>query len=152
MGPGRVQYYFHHHLVSLFCSDKLDACLTMMQSLQYSSLYRNPVYHQVIFASLMFTVLFRTEYLMRLSPDDINRANGSQSRQNVLPKAMLKEIKTIFRVGCATFSAGFVIWNLDNLFCSCISRWKDAITWPLAFLLEGHAWWHVLTVSYKYMT
>jgi len=99
------------------------------------AIYRNPVFHQVVFATLMLTVLFRTEYLMRSS---------------AIPEAMLKQLKTVFRGGAVTFVAGFVIWNLDNIFCLDLTGWKFAITWPAAFLLEGHAWWHVLTAAGTY--
>jgi dihydroceramidase len=41
--------------------------------------------------------------------------------------------------------AGFVIWNIDNIFCHHLTTTKKAILLPWAVLLEGHGWWHVLT-------
>jgi len=43
------------------------------------------------------------------------------------------------------FLFGFFIWNLDNIFCGSWTRVKQAVGWPGAFFMEGHAWWHVLT-------
>lgn len=41
--------------------------------------------------------------------------------------------------------AGFFIWNVDNLACVFLTRQKDRLGYPLSFLLEGHAYWHLLT-------
>lgn len=35
------------------------------------------------------------------------------------------------------FAFGFFVWNLDNIFCTTLTSWKQAIGWPVAFLLEG---------------
>lgn len=47
--------------------------------------------------------------------------------------------------GLSTFLGGFLIWNLDNIYCHTITRWRHQIQLPLAVLLEGHAWWHLMT-------
>ncbi|KAI0720071.1 alkaline phytoceramidase [Cerioporus squamosus] len=101
---------------------------------------RNPLYHQFVFAGLMFTTTFRTVYLLR---------NGEISKR--LPPAERASIARLFSSGAATFALGFLVWNLDNIFCSSITRWKTAIGWPAAFLLEGHSWWHILTALGTYM-
>ncbi len=74
----------------------------------------------------MFTTTFRTVYLLR---------NGEISKR--LPPAERASIARLFSSGAATFAMGFLVWNLDNIFCSKITRWKNAIGWPAAFLLEG---------------
>jgi dihydroceramidase len=43
------------------------------------------------------------------------------------------------------FLAGFVIWNVDNIFCRHLTVTKNAVLLPWSVLLEGHGWWHVLT-------
>jgi dihydroceramidase len=40
-------------------------------------------------------------------------------------------------MGAWLFVFGFVVWNLDNIFCTALTRQKVAIGWPSAFLLEG---------------
>lgn len=47
--------------------------------------------------------------------------------------------------GLTTFLGGFLIWNLDNLYCSTIRPWRHNLGLPWAVVLEGHAWWHLMT-------
>ena len=119
--------------------------------------YRNPVYHQIVFASIIIATTLRVTYILRLS-DASHR----------IPAKAKKTIVHFFSTGAAMFSLGFLIWNLDNNFCHTLTNWKVNIGWPAAFLLEGeffvstmsssgclqlilcweigHSWWHVLTV------
>ncbi|KAI0673761.1 alkaline phytoceramidase [Trametes maxima] len=103
-------------------------------------LSRDPVYHQAIFASIMFTTLFRTLYLLR---------NGEIAK--LLPPGPRSNITRLFLSGAGTFAFGFFVWNLDNIFCSTVTRWKQSIGWPVAFVLEGHSWWHILTATGTYL-
>lgn len=117
----------------------------------FSYVYRNPVYHQVVFACLVIGTALRVIYLLR----------WSDSRERV-PEQQRKEIGQLLGSGAGLFAFGFLIWNLDNIFCSTITAWKVRVGWPTAFLLEGwssnsvkniadvftgHAWWHIFTVS-----
>ena len=119
--------------------------------------YRNPVYHQIVFASLIITTALRITYILQLS-------DASQR----IPAKAKKTITHFFSTGAALFALGFLIWNVDNIFCHTLTTWKVSIGWPIAFLLEGqflfplivpaytltffgvsvigHSWWHVLTV------
>lgn len=101
----------------------------------YSSVFRNPVYHQLIFGSIMFTNAFRTAYLLKWS-----------EFAGRIPQANKAAVTRVFSSGAAIFVLGFIIWNLDNIFCNTITHWKQAVGWPAAFFLEGHSWWHVFTV------
>ena len=92
----------------------------------HSYLSRNPVYHQVVFGLLMFTNAFRTLQLLRYS----------DLAQRMSPAAR-KSIGRTFIVGAGTFAFGFLVWNLDNIFCSSITSWKKSLGWPAAFILEG---------------
>ncbi|CDO73011.1 hypothetical protein BN946_scf185007.g65 [Trametes cinnabarina] len=103
-------------------------------------LSRDPVYHQVVFASIMFTTLFRTLYLLR--DDEIAKR---------LPSGPRAIVTRLFLAGAATFACGFFVWNLDNIFCLAVTRWKHTIGWPAAFVLEGHSWWHILTATGTYL-
>ena len=87
---------------------------------------RDPVYHQVVFAGIMFTTLFRTLHL--LHDDDIAKR---------LPPGPRAAVTRLFLSGAATFAFGFLVWNLDNIFCSTVTRWKASVGWPTAFVLEG---------------
>ncbi|KAH8102420.1 alkaline phytoceramidase [Cristinia sonorae] len=104
------------------------------------AIYRNPVYHQVVFAMIMFMNAFRTAYLLRASPVSSH-----------IPPTLRKTIKNIFGSGAGIFAFGFFIWNLDNIFCGTVTQWKHGIGWPTAFLLEGHSWWHLFTALGTYL-
>lgn len=43
------------------------------------------------------------------------------------------------------FSAGFFIWNMDNIFCHHLTSTKKQMLLPWSVILEGHGWWHILT-------
>jgi len=101
--------------------------------------YRNPVYHQIVFASLIIITALRVTYILQLS-------DASQR----IPAKAKKTITRFFSTGSALFALGFLIWNVDNIFCHTLTTWKVSIGWPAAFLLEGHSWWHVLTGAGAY--
>uniref|UniRef100_A0A0W0F1J5 Alkaline phytoceramidase n=1 Tax=Moniliophthora roreri TaxID=221103 RepID=A0A0W0F1J5_MONRR len=98
------------------------------------SLYRNPVYHQMVFAILVISCALRIAYLLKASP----------VRDRVPPNKK-KSIARVFFTGAFTFAFGFLVWNLDNIFCDFLSGLKGLVGYPLAFCLEGHSWWHILT-------
>ncbi|KAJ7610815.1 ceramidase [Roridomyces roridus] len=98
---------------------------------------RNPVYHQVVFGMLLLLIAGRIRYLL------VHSALGKR-----IPAEKKRTIGTIFSLGVAQFLLAFLIWNLDNIFCETLTRWKVSIGWPAAFLLEGHSWWHVASGTY----
>ncbi|KAI0800636.1 alkaline phytoceramidase [Fomes fomentarius] len=103
-------------------------------------LWRNPVYHQVVFGVLLFFMTTRTTYLL-----------NSVKWADRVPQPHRAAIVRTVTAGALTFGLGFLVWNLDNIFCSNITQWKQSIGWPAAFLLEGHSWWHVLTALGTYL-
>ncbi|KAJ4485777.1 alkaline phytoceramidase [Lentinula aciculospora] len=98
------------------------------------AVYRNPVYHQVVFAILIISCAIRSTYLLKWSPV-----------RTRIPDNKKKVIASMFTTGALTFALGFFVWNLDIIFCDTLTRWKRTVGWPAAFLLEGHSWWHLLT-------
>ncbi|KAF9270656.1 alkaline phytoceramidase [Marasmius fiardii PR-910] len=97
-------------------------------------LYRNPVYHQIVFGSLMVFVAYRMVYLTRWSPYSTR-----------IPSDKSLAARRLYIQGAIIWVFAFVIWNLDNIFCDTITGWKVALGWPTGFLLEGHSWWHFFT-------
>ncbi|KDR85706.1 hypothetical protein GALMADRAFT_234756 [Galerina marginata CBS 339.88] len=95
---------------------------------------RNPVYHQVVFASVVISTALRITYILQLTP--------AATR---IPEKKRATITNFFSTGAGLFAFGFFVWNMDNIFCQKLTQWKVAVGWPAAFLLEGHSWWHVLT-------
>ncbi|KAN0127928.1 Ceramidase [Lactarius tabidus] len=96
--------------------------------------YRNPIYHQGVFGSIMIATFFREIYLLAWS--DVSRTIPDKKKA-----AIVETLKT----GLFLFLFGFFVWNLDNIFCGSWTQVKRAVGWPIAFFLEGHAWWHIFT-------
>jgi dihydroceramidase len=55
--------------------------------------------------------------------------------------AILHMMWKMIACGVGGVAAGFLIWNLDNEFCSTIRSWRREIGLPWGILLEGHGWW-----------
>ena len=53
---------------------------------------------------------------------------------------IIKEMWCLIAVGLGIFLGGFGLWNLDNVYCSKIRRWRHEIGLPWGILLEGHGW------------
>lgn len=92
-----------------------------------SALYRNPVFHQLTFGVIMVTTAVRTVYVLHYMPDCNTR----------IPPSVHSRVTSLFGYGAATFILGFIVWNLDNIFCNTVTEWKQYVGWPVAFLLEG---------------
>lgn len=92
----------------------------------YSFVYRKPVYHQCVFATIMFTSLSREAYLLIWS-----------EASRTIPDKKKATIVKVLRTGLSFFLFGFFIWNLDNIFCDPWTRIKQAVGWPAAFFMEG---------------
>ncbi|KAF7971673.1 hypothetical protein HWV62_20106 [Athelia sp. TMB] len=113
------------------------------RNVKSSIVFRDPVYHQVVFGLLVFTTAARTYYLL-------NGAKGTAK----IPAPVRSVIARMFGLGFVLFGVGFIIWNLDNVYCDILTRGKNAVGWPLAFLLEGN-WdtiddeWYHLTLCIK---
>ncbi|KJA28533.1 hypothetical protein HYPSUDRAFT_177683 [Hypholoma sublateritium FD-334 SS-4] len=97
-------------------------------------IYRNPVYHQLVFGILVITTVIRVMYILKYT----------DAAERIPPKKKA-DIANFFTTGAIMFAVGFGVWNLDNIFCGHLTNWKLSLGWPWAFLLEGHSWWHVLT-------
>jgi dihydroceramidase len=54
---------------------------------------------------------------------------------------ILAAMWTMIACGMFMFLAGFVIWSLDNRYCSTLRRWRRSVGLPWGILLEGHGWW-----------
>lgn len=97
----------------------------------------NPIFHQVAYASIMALSSLHAINLLyggssRMAQTEAARRNRSYARRVQL-------------WGLGTFITGFVIWNIDNIFCGTLRTARGIVGYPWALLLEGHGWWHVLT-------
>ncbi|KAF9869825.1 alkaline phytoceramidase [Colletotrichum karsti] len=114
----------------------------------YYHITKDPVFHQGCYAALTTTVVLRSLYVMetQLRPVLTKRNGGTASRT-------LNTMWIMVGTGLGVFLTGFLIWNLDNAFCSQIRRLRRHVGLPWGALLEGHAWWHLMTgLAYYYIT
>ena len=97
----------------------------------------NPVFHQVAYASIQLVSTARVISLLRNPKSPLNT-----TAKGLAQKAKLKRL---YRFGCTIFILAFAIWNMDNIFCYRLRQMRRQVGYPLAVLLEGHGWWHILT-------
>ena len=94
----------------------------------------NPVFHQVAYASIQICSTIRVIYLLR------THFKASPSH-----RLKRKQIQSLYSFGAVIFLTGFAIWNIDNIWCGWLRGARKTIGYPYALILEGHAWWHLLT-------
>lgn len=134
------------------------SCLAVFITLYYHYL-QDPVFHQNTYAFLTIVVILRSMYTMeatlnpswrhsreedRLAREKKGFPVPSKERQEYENVRDMKTLKTMwFMVGYGLFMflGGFLIWNLDNAFCSKIRGWRKTMGLPWGILLEGHGWW-----------
>lgn len=97
----------------------------------------NPIFHQVAYASIQILSTLRVIYLLTSSHSQLNRSPAAKERK--------KDIQSLYLFGTFVFLTGFLIWNIDNIFCAHLRHARHKIGYPWAVLLEGHGWWHILT-------
>ncbi|KAI2607682.1 putative alkaline phytoceramidase [Hypoxylon fragiforme] len=111
---------------------------------------KNPQFHQDAYAVLTALVVFSNLWIMerQLRPALRKREDARQGgRTPKLPTAneMVKQMWVIVATGLSVFLGGYLIWNLDNMYCSAIRELRHELGLPWAVVLEGHAWWHLMT-------
>ncbi|KAI7879241.1 alkaline phytoceramidase [Lichtheimia hyalospora FSU 10163] len=92
---------------------------------------KNPVYHQVCYALVVFAIVFRCIY--------VNRS---------VPSIYVYERRWLTRLlwsGASCFVIAFVVWNIDNQFCNSLRGWRTIVGLPLGAISELHGWWHIGT-------
>ncbi|KAH8903792.1 alkaline phytoceramidase [Coniochaeta sp. PMI_546] len=90
----------------------------------------NLLVHMSMFAAMLLLIGLRTMYL-------INRQAASGHEKT-------KHIRKFGSV-CAYLAVAFLLWNVDFEWCHELRSLRASIGLPWAWLLELHAWWHVLT-------
>ncbi|KAJ2762832.1 alkaline ceramidase ydc1, partial [Coemansia nantahalensis] len=99
-------------------------------TLVYLLWVNDPVFHQVAFAvSVCAGVFFGYRRLHEME------ISGSTRR-------------LLFRLnlfGCLGMLAGFLVWNVDNIFCHQLRSYRAYVGAPLDAVLQLHGWWHILT-------
>ncbi|KAL4896695.1 ceramidase [Aspergillus ambiguus] len=138
------------------------ASLAVFITLYYHYL-QDPVFHQNAYALLTTVVVLRSMYTMEVTlrprwrhsteEDRLARqkqglpvpSKERQHYENVRDVKILKTMWFMVAYGLTLFLGGFLIWNLDNHYCSTIRVWRRSIGLPWGIFLEGHGWWHLMT-------
>ena len=122
----------------------------------YYHYLQDPTFHQNAYAILSTIVVFRSMYVMeinirpslrikygRVPPNTdgkiISQVGNAEDAER--DKQILRDMWLMIALGLTIFLGGFGIWNLDNVYCSTIRRWRRGIGLPWGILLEGHGWW-----------
>ncbi|GLI75324.1 alkaline ceramidase ydc1 [Penicillium ochrochloron] len=146
---------------------RLVLALSLLSLAVFITLYyhylQDPVFHQNAYALLTIVVVFRSMHTMEtaLRPkwrhsreeDRLERQKKglpvpTKERQHFENERDMKILKTMWFMvvyGLSMFLGGFLIWNLDNQFCSQIRVWRRTVGLPWGIFLEGHGWWHIMT-------
>ncbi|KAI1304725.1 alkaline dihydroceramidase [Xylaria venustula] len=109
---------------------------------------KDPQFHQDAYAILTATVVFSNMWIMeRVLRPALQAREDKRSTSSPVPstRAFLSQMWIMVATGLSIFLGGYLIWNLDNIYCDTIRRWRHQIQLPWAVVLEGHAWWHLMT-------
>lgn len=115
----------------------------------------DPLFHQLIFALLTATVVIKSIHAMERTLRPSKRAAGTsvdqkeQARRDRRDHHILKTMWQLIACGLGSVAVGFLIWNMDNEFCSSLRRWRREIGLPWGLFLEGHGWWYVCLVDWQ---
>ncbi|KAH7017919.1 ceramidase [Ilyonectria destructans] len=115
----------------------------------YYHITKDPDFHQTAYGLLTALVVFRSMWVME---SQLRPALEAQGRKN--SSELLKTMWAMVITGLLVFLGGYLLWTLDNEFCPQVTGWRRTIGLPWAVLLEGHAWWHLMTGlgAYYYIT
>jgi len=99
--------------------------------------FQEPMLFLTAYGGMVFTMIF---YSLRIV------SNGQY-----------KASAWIYAASFLMYGTGFIIWNLDNLYCPVIRELRSSVSPAVRPALQGHAWWHVLSgggtyASIMYMT
>ncbi|KAJ2983776.1 hypothetical protein NQ176_g444 [Zarea fungicola] len=106
----------------------------------YYHVTKDPEFHQTAYAILTAIVVFHGMWVM-----ESHLRPSLRTRHGKNGDEILKTMWAMVGTGLSVFLGGFLIWNLDNIHCGQIRRWRREIGLPWAVLLEGHGWWHLMT-------
>ncbi|KAI0188389.1 alkaline dihydroceramidase [Astrocystis sublimbata] len=109
---------------------------------------KDPQFHQDAYALLTATVVFSNIYIMeRTLRPALKAREKKRSPTSQVPstRESLSQMWIMVATGLSVFLGGFLVWSLDNWYCDTIRGWRHQIQLPWAVVLEGHAWWHLMT-------
>jgi dihydroceramidase len=110
----------------------------------YYHYIKDPLFHQNMFALLTTIVVLHSIYIMeKLFQTRPIKTGDDRKRLDSRHAGIRRNMRIMIACGIGSVALGFLIWNLDNIFCSTLRRWRRHIGLPWGILLEGHGWWYV---------
>ncbi|CAO3581065.1 unnamed protein product [Absidia cylindrospora] len=101
----------------------------------YSYLIINdPVFHQVAYALLVITIVFRSVYILKHLPRTLPSFDYAHPR-----------LARLLKLAAAGFIISFGVWNVDNIFCPHLRQFRIMVPYALGVLTQLHGWWHIGT-------
>jgi dihydroceramidase len=103
--------------------------------------YPNPLFHQAAFAFLHIFMVYRTYFLLKRLPPKRQSIKGGKVN------TLRRDADRLLVEGLGLTAFAFAIWNMDNIFCDGITKWRkdERVPYWLGVLSQGHAWWHILS-------
>ncbi|CAI6073397.1 unnamed protein product [Clonostachys chloroleuca] len=110
----------------------------------------------ILFTVVMVTHMVMDEFLLHATTFAlaiyviVTRSRRIIPQQCPDPKVR-KSIQNVSTFGLVCFAAGYSVWLVDQYVCNVLIDTRRSVGLPLAFLLELHGWWHVLTAIGGYV-
>ena len=130
--------YKTSRLVSLLVGAGLTALAATITVVYYIT--KDPMFHEVSYGALTVGIVFRSMYTMEYQLRPVLEARVPDSA-----KAIMDKIWKMCLSGIGLFLVGFVLWNIDNVYCGHLQSWRHIVLLPWSVVLEGHGWWHIFT-------
>ncbi|XP_025079585.1 alkaline ceramidase 3-like [Pomacea canaliculata] len=92
---------------------------------------KNPVFHEIAYGLMVATMFFASI--------------------RILLKYKVNSL--LYLVSSGTYLSGFLLWNVDNIFCHQLrSLRREQLHSAATPLFECHAWWHILAGTGTYLS
>ncbi|KAJ2350900.1 alkaline ceramidase ydc1 [Coemansia sp. RSA 2618] len=112
---------------------KLPISLAAFQigiTLVYLFWVQDPIFHQVAFA---------------MTAVGATIVGAKRFRNLDVCNKTRRTLSNLHLMGHLGMWGGFLVWNVDNIFCHQLRSYRSYVGWPLDGLLQLHGWWHIMT-------
>ncbi|XP_024120178.1 alkaline ceramidase 3 isoform X1 [Oryzias melastigma] len=92
--------------------------------------WKEPVFHQVMYGVLVACLVMRSIFIVTW----------------VYPW-----LRPLCYASLAIFLLGFLLWNIDNIFCEQLRASRRVLPAGVGVLTQFHAWWHIFTGLGSYL-
>lgn len=126
----------------------------------YYHYLQDPRFHEVTYGVLTCIAVFQSMWTMEVTLRPSRRARfrapsnkspNKKQHEDERDSHILRMMWLLVGSGLVSFLGAFLVWNLDNLACSTLSRWRNALGLPWGMFLELHGWWHIFSGLGAYM-